>query len=699
VIINQVHMIDVDKGWGIGGREDEHILRTTDGGRSWQDVTPPELESVPKEDQSGIVTITYEKAVGYFLDADTGWVAYYGYQRLGGHQPIGVWRTRDGGRTWELNRFWQRTSDIYGNFLHKPKMTFVDSKHGWILLEAFLGLSSHDNELYRTVDGGKTWQLVPLEPVLAINGGIDFVDFQHGWVPSYHFFGFHPPMRILTTDNGGLTWEFIALPYPDGTYNYEETNAISYSFCAVLMPYLRTPQAGRLVAGCDHREGVPEGDYFLYTTSDGARSWQIYPLPGLPEFISASTGWVLGQEESDPEVRVLSKTQDGGRTWGEIVEVDWFGQLHFANQLVGWAIVNREAENYLLHTTDGGKTWERIDPRTTVGENPVMRSDPPRITLPAELLPLEPSNMAQIQVLDEAPAGEATELAFSNYGNTLAVAQENGSLLQWDINGQPYPMVIPRHSDWVYTVEYSLNDDLLVSASKDGTIRFATIHCCFWVYRDLPPLTGHGGEVTSFAFAGWTMMASGSADGTVKVWDFSEADGYGDDAGVKLLNTLKGHTGWIWDVAYSPDRTMLASASGDGTVRLWDPESGENLQILRGHTEAVWRVAFPPERQFLASASWDSTIRFWDTNSGEELRILHGHEDWILSMNFSPDGNLLATGSQDGMVILWDTDSGELLRTMNEHTAPVRGISFSPDGNLLATVDQDGRLLFWGVTP
>ncbi len=123
-----------------------------------------------------------------------------------------MWRTRDGGRTWELSRIWQMSGYIHRGALHKPQMTFVDSRHGWLLLEAFLGASSHENELYRTVDGGKIWHLVPLESNFSINGGIDFVDHQHGWVSSYSPFGFHPPTRLLSSDNGGLIWEFIALP-------------------------------------------------------------------------------------------------------------------------------------------------------------------------------------------------------------------------------------------------------------------------------------------------------------------------------------------------------------------------------------------------------------------------------------------------------------------------------------------------------
>src|SRR5262249_9185683 len=94
-----------------------------------------------------------------------------------------------------------------------------------------------------------------------------------------------------------------------------------------------------------------------------------------------------------------------------------------------------------------------------------------------------------------------------------------------------------------------------------------------------------------------------SGDGTVKVWDAASG---------QQLRALKGHTGQVWSVAFSPDGTRLASGSGDWTMKVWDAASGQELRALKGHTGAVSSVAFSPDGTRLASASWDQTVKVWD---------------------------------------------------------------------------------------
>ena len=182
------------------------------------------------------------------------------------------------------------------------------------------------------------------------------------------------------------------------------------------------------------------------------------------------------------------------------------------------------------------------------------------------------------------------------------------------------------------------------------------------------------------------MLASGSFDNTVKLWDARSGD---------LLRTLEDHGEWVWSVAFDPQGSILASGSDDQTVKLWDARSGQPLRSLEGHGGRVYSVAFDPQGSTLASGSSDNTVKLWGSQSGKLLRTLEGHTGYVIGVAFSPDGQLFASQSSDQTIRLWSCQTWETLaviQVIRESTQPwgdTSAVAFHPKLPILAAVAGD----------
>jgi len=180
--------------------------------------------------------------------------------------------------------------------------------------------------------------------------------------------------------------------------------------------------------------------------------------------------------------------------------------------------------------------------------------------------------------------------------------------------------------------------------------------------RSLATCVGHEAEVTAVAFSpDGKRMATASVDGTARIWDAATG---------ASLGALQGHRKPITSLAFSPDGRSLATGSADGTARIWNASTGGVRSILRGHTWAVTCLAYSPNGTRLVTAATDKTARVWDVASGATVAVLSGHVDRLNAVAFSPDGVLVATASADRTARIWNARCGTRTRSRASPLAP-----------------------------
>ena len=207
--------------------------------------------------------------------------------------------------------------------------------------------------------------------------------------------------------------------------------------------------------------------------------------------------------------------------------------------------------------------------------------------------------------------------------------------------------------------------------------------------------------VRAVAFSpGGRLLASADGDGTVRLWNLAT----GQPVGVPLRGTSDPNG--VRAVAFSPHGNLLASGDADGTVRLWNLARGHPAGATLRATRAPWGVrggvrgvAFSPDGKLLASADGDGTVRLWNPATGHPVATLHATSSpyGVFGVAFSPDGKLLASADVDGTVQLWDPLTGHPVGAPLHTTSTVaaNGVAFSPDGKLLASADADGTVQLW----
>lgn len=277
--------------------------------------------------------------------------------------------------------------------------------------------------------------------------------------------------------------------------------------------------------------------------------------------------------------------------------------------------------------------------------------------------------------------GAIESIAISQDERHFAAAGSDGAIYLWRIGDFELVNTLHRHTI-VSTVAFSTDGRLLLSSGLDGLIYLwdiATGALLSSIAQPERPI------ICAALHPNGALVAGASTDETIRIWEWRSG----------VLHALLRAPAVLSSLVYSPDGQTLVSVGDEQTICLWDTHDGALRQQRRGHRGKVEAVAFHPNGEIFATGGEDGCIYVWGMQDAAPLRILDGHRDFVLALAFTPDGAWLASCSADQTACIWKLDTGARHRVLTGHRGWVSAVTFAAHGRMVLTAGYDQSVRVW----